>query len=155
MLNHIILFKSGVYGVCLAESYNAFSHRRIVCRRVDHWIIDRQGEHRQLDRHDVQSCIISSQPHSSGQTATLDETVMHLVRGPPTDVILKNSVNATAKSKAQSCSHTPHHNTSTLRGHLDSSHSGSTATFIITMMSKRKIPHSQHHLVQAQTLGLV
>lgn len=81
---------------------------------------------------------------------------------PPSDVILKNSVRATAKAGAQSCSHTPlpqhdhaqRTNTLTLRGHLEFYHSASTAKFITTLGEYKKTDmHSQHHLVQAQALG--
>lgn len=54
--------------------------------------------------------------------------------------------------------HAQRTNTPILQGHLDSSHTGSTAKFIITLVSthkKKPHMHSQHHLVQAQALGLI
>lgn len=68
---------------------------------------------------------------------------------PPSGVILKNCVNTIAQAGSPVTQpHPLFHNAirlrgQTVRGHLDSSHSGSTAKYIIAHTQK---PHSQHHL---------
>lgn len=89
---------------------------------------------------------------------------MHLVKGPSLRCHFEEQCQCYRQSRSPVTQPHPlpqhHHaqrtNTPTLQGHLDSSHSGSTAKFIITLVSTKKTHmHSQHHLVQAQALGLI